>query len=191
MFGWVIVTGKKILAAIFIAILIYFLGPSLHLSESATMLVLYALAAGMIFPDLDMITSFLKQALHAATVFLFLFALVVVALYPVSIQISGEMCSETVTHAIFGIIGIVPYCNAGTALIFMAVCYFLVRIVVGWMPDGYMFHSYVMAVLVTICTALFVRFIFDEILLVPMIAAFAIGYFLHMALDAGYHHLKN
>ncbi|MFA5108745.1 MAG: hypothetical protein WC492_04415 [Candidatus Micrarchaeia archaeon] len=191
MFGWVIVTGKKILAAVLLMILIHFLSSPLGLSTSASNIVILAFAAGMIFPDLDMVTNFLKQILHSAAIFLFLFTLIVVALYPASIQISGDICSESLTYSIFGISGISTYCNAGTVLIFMGICYIVVRMIVGWFPDGYVLHSYIMALLVTVCAAIFCFFAFDKSIFMPAVVSFAIGYFLHMAIDAGYHHMKN
>lgn len=191
MFGWVIVTGKKIIIAALIALLIYYISPALGFSQSDTLLITFAFLVGMAFPDLDMITSFFRQALHATAIFLFLFALIVIALYPASIQISGDLCSESITSAITGMGGLGIYCNAGTVLIFMGVSYFLARLVVGWLPEGYILHSYVMAVLVVICAALFSLFAFGASMLAPMVVVFSTGYILHMSIDAGYHHLKN
>lgn len=188
MFGWIIVTGKKILASLFLVLLLYFLSPSLNLGPSESILLIYALLIGMAFPDIDIITGLFKYALHSVAVFIFLFALVIAALYPASIQVSGEMCSEELLSTVFGISGFGTYCNAGSALIFMALCYMVARSVVGWIPDKNMLHSYFTALLVIVCAALFLKFGFEPRLFIPMLISFSTGYFMHLAIDAGYHH---
>ena len=190
MFGWAVVTGKKILAAAILCLVIFFGAPSAGFSDSATFTLLYAFALGMIFPDIDVITGFFKKALHSIAIFLFLFALIIIALYPASIQISGEMCTESLTHSLSGISGIGIYCNAATALFFMAICYIIARAVVGWIPEKNMLHSYLMAFLVIVCAAIFSRFTMAESLFLPATLSFAISYFIHLSIDAGYHTMK-
>ena len=191
MFGWLIVSAKKILSTMLISFVIYLLTPSLNLSASTGLLLIYSFCAGMIFPDIDIITGFLKRALHSMSVFIFLFLLIVVALYPASIQISGDMCTESLTYAITGISGLGTYCNAGTVLVLMIIGYIFAQAVVGWIPDRDMLHSYMMMILVIVCAALFSLFSFEHALLYPIIICFSVAYFLHISIDAAYHHMRN
>ena len=190
MFGWTIVTVKKIVAALILGALIYFGASALNFPSSAALTILYALAIGMIFPDIDVITGFFKKALHSISVFLFIFALIIIALYPASIQISGDMCTESLTYSLTGISGIGIFCNAATALVFMAICYIIARAVVGWIPEKNMLHSYMMAVLVIVCAAIFSKFALPSNLFLPSLLAFSAAYFAHISIDSGYHYSR-
>jgi hypothetical protein len=191
MFGWIIVTGKKILSTILISFVLYLLTPALDLPNSASLLLIYSFCAGMIFPDIDMITGFLKRALHSMSVFIFLFLLIVIALYPASIQISGDMCTESITYSLTGISGFGAYCNAGTVLIVMIIGYIFAQAIVGWIPDRNMLHSYLMMILVIVCAALFSLFSFEKSLFYPTVISFSVAYFMHISIDAAYHHMRN
>ena len=190
MFGWLVVTFKKIVAALILAALIYFGAPSFGFSDASTLTLLYALAIGMIFPDIDVITGFFKKALHSIAVFLFMFALIIIALYPASITISGDMCTESLTHLITGISGLGVFCNAATALVFMAICYIIARAVVGWIPEKDMLHSYFMAILIIVCAAIFSKFALPSNLFLPALFSFSVAYFAHISIDSGYQHMK-
>ncbi|MFH0927776.1 MAG: hypothetical protein V1822_04310 [Candidatus Micrarchaeota archaeon] len=183
MFGWLMLTGKKILAALLLAALIYLAAPSFGFSPSASIVIIYALFAGMIFPDIDVVTGSIKKALHSIAVFILLFAIIVIALYPASINISGSLCTESLTYSLTGIFGLSPYCNAGTALILLIICYLIVRTVLGWFPEKNMLHSYLMAILIVACATIFSKFYFPDQLFIPVVLSFAIAYFAHLAID--------
>lgn len=190
MFGWIVVTIKKLVAALILLALIYFLAPAFNFSADSTMILLYALIIGMIFPDIDVITGFFKKALHSIAVFLFIFALIIIALYPASIQVSGEMCTESLTYSLTGISGLGIFCNAATALFFMAICYIIARAVVGWIPEKNMLHSYFMTLLIIVCAGIFAKFSLPQTLFLPTLLSFCAAYFTHISIDSGYHHMR-
>ncbi|MCX8163111.1 MAG: hypothetical protein N3D10_00980 [Candidatus Micrarchaeota archaeon] len=187
MFGWAIATGKKLIA-IFLAFLItYSVGPNYFQKELLDFIFL-AFLVGMVLPDLDLITNFLKNFIHWLAIFLFILGSALIIFYPSSINIANNVC-VSITEPIAA--NLTVYCNIIFLGILLVFFYIIARMIVGFIPSENFMHSYFALILVSLGCYIFLFFLLGQQQAILLSIVFFGSYFIHLAIDSSYHYHKN
>ncbi|MFN3910065.1 MAG: hypothetical protein ACK4J0_02430 [Candidatus Anstonellaceae archaeon] len=187
MFGWAIASGKKIVAIVIAFALIYSIGTNYY-SKQILDLFFLSFLVGMLLPDIDVLTNFLKKFIHSFAIFLFVFGAILVAFYPASVSVSNNLCLSITSEVDKGI---TTYCNVFFLGLFLVVFYIVARMIVGFVPSENFMHSYLMLIIFAFAGYVFLIFLFEQEMVIFLDAIFFCAYFIHLAIDASYHYHKN
>ncbi|MEM3362105.1 MAG: hypothetical protein QXV64_01720 [Candidatus Anstonellaceae archaeon] len=187
MFGWAIATGKKIISLILAFFIIYSFGAN-YFSKEILDLIFLSFLIGMVLPDIDLITNFLKKFIHSLAIFLFLIGAIVVIFYPASITLANNLC-VAVAQPIDPSLKI--YCNIIFLSILLIFFYVIARLIVGFFPSENFMHNYLALVFFSIGGYVFLIFLVENEIAVLLSVVFFIAYFIHLAIDSSYHYHKN
>ncbi|MFH1306794.1 MAG: hypothetical protein ABIH83_04045 [Candidatus Micrarchaeota archaeon] len=182
MFEMFSLTIKKIIYGIIFSIGAYIIASVIGMGSLWTQIFVLSFWAGMLFPDFDVFAGFLKNIANAVFVALVVFAIIAFLIFPHASSTAG-FCSDSSIYSIFGISGAGTYCNIALTIIFLLIAFFILRLLVGWLPYKGSFHSWPVAFVLTVLSALLVRFFIPCLEPCPIFIGVGIGYALHLIID--------
>lgn len=181
-------TGRKFVMALTVPLLILFASSRLLIPPSNAFCLIAAFWAGLIFPDIDVVTGFIRTTFQ--TMLLIVFMGGAVLMYPQLWGVATPYCPASDIHGILGpSFDPLVVCQGGLALLLMAAAWILAYIMVFWLPAKDSFHSWTSAAVMSGGVGMFnniARLSADSGLLT---AGFALGYGLHIMADTAFNFL--
>jgi len=174
-------TVRKAFAAVVLTPLVFIIGVSLKLSGPEAFLGVLGLWLGMLFPDLDVVTGWIRTTFQ--TMLLILFLAAGIMLYPIGWGIIGGYCPSGLIHGISTQLDPLVVCKLGYALLIGLAAYLLAWLAVSWVPAKNSFHHWTTAVFIAGGMGLLNQAVAISENPWPLTIGFAIGYGLHILLD--------
>ncbi len=181
-------TGRKIVMALTVPVLILFASSRFLIPPEHVFCIIAAFWAGMLFPDIDVITGFIRTTFQ--TMLLIIFMGGAVLLYPQLWTAASPFCPVSDIHGVLGS-GFDPFvvCQGGLAVLLMAFAWIISYVMVFWLPAKNSFHSPTSAVVMSASVGMFNNIVRLSTSTGLLTAGFALGYFLHIMADSAFDFL--
>ncbi|MDE1798523.1 MAG: hypothetical protein KGH63_03895 [Candidatus Micrarchaeota archaeon] len=180
MFG-LMATLKKLALLIILPPLLLVGAAWANWSAGQAALLIAAYVAGMLFPDLDVITGLLRTTFRAVLL-VFLVVIAVVA-FPTAWAHAGGYCPTGAIQGVLSTVNAMIACQIALAMLSVAVAWAATGLLVGWIPEKDSFHHWTSGILFSGGLALvagILRLTGDYLLLG---LGFGVGYALHLLAD--------
>lgn len=183
-------TGRKAVLAIVVPLLILFAASRFIIPGVQTASIILAFWVGLLFPDLDVITGFIRTTFQ--TMLLIVLMAGAVLLYPALWGTAAVYCPvSSITGVLDAVVSPLFVCQAGLAGLLMAAAWILSYILVFWLPAKNSFHSWTSAVAISGGVGML-----NHILAVAyspwlLTAGFALGYASHIMADTAFDFMPN
>ncbi len=174
-------TVKKIIGLIVFAPIVFILGAAVGLNAALSGLLVLGFFLGMVFPDLDVFTGWIRTTFQTMLLIIFLAAGIMV--YPLGWGVIGGFCPAKVIGEIAPALEAVAACKLGFAVLIGLAAYVLAWLAVSWLPARNSFHSWGAAVMFAGGLGLLNRAIALTANPWPITVGFGAGYALHILLD--------
>lgn len=175
-------TVRKAVLALVVPLLILFAASRFLLPGAETTCIVLAFWAGLLFPDLDVITGFIRTTFQ--TMLLMVLMAGAVLLYPALWGTAAGYCpTDAIRGAVDGAVSPLFVCQIGLAALLMAAAWILSFILVFCLPAKNSFHSWTSMVVISAGVGML-----NQILSVStspwlLTAGFALGYASHILAD--------
>ncbi len=178
-------TGRKIVMGLTVPLLILFAASRLLFPSAETTCIILAFWAGLVFPDIDVITGFIRTTFQ--TMLLIVFMGGAVLMYPPLWGMAAGYCPVS---GIQGVVGAafnpLVVCQGGLAVLLLAAAWVLSFIMVFWLPAKNAFHSWTSAVVMSAGVGMFNNIAHLSADSTLLTAGFALGYALHILADTAF-----
>lgn len=174
-------TVKKIIGTAALTPIIYIGGVMLGLGATDASLLLLGFFVGMIFPDLDVFTGWIRTTFQTMLLIIFLAAGIMV--YPIAWGIIGNACPVGLVKGISSGLDAAVVCKLALAVLIGLAAYILAWLAVSWLPARNSFHGWGTAAMLAGGMGLLNRAIAIAANPWPITIGFGLGYIMHILLD--------
>ncbi|VVB57377.1 Uncharacterised protein [uncultured archaeon] len=174
-------TVRKIALAAVAPFFILFAASALGLGAEASTLAVVGFFAGMVFPDIDVLTGFIRTTFQ--TMVLIVLMGFAILLFPVFWPMAQGVCPAAAISGFIPGLDASAVCQIGLAIAMMAAAYVLSWILVAWIPDKNAFHHWTSAAVMMGGVGMLNHIIRISDNPWPLSAGFGIGYALHLLAD--------
>jgi len=174
-------TLRKLALSIVLPLILIVISSSLKLDSDLSTLIVFGFFAGMLFPDIDVITGFIRTTFQ--TMMLILMMGGAILIFPILWPIAAPVCpASAITGAVSGI-DAPTVCQMGLAVMLMIAAFVLAWILVAWIPAKNAFHQWPAAAAMLGCIGMlnYILKISDNPW--PLTIGFGIGYSIHLMAD--------
>lgn len=174
-------TMRKLVAMIALPPVIYMLGGALSLSPAECGLAVLGFWIGMLFPDLDVFTGWIKTSFQTMLLILFLGAGIMV--YPFAWNSLGGFCPTAQIQSFSSLLEAQTVCQLGLSLMLVGAAYIIAWLLVGWIPEKNSFHQWTTMALIAGGMGMLNRAISISSNPWPLTIGFGAGYAMHIIID--------
>lgn len=174
-------TLRKIALAIVLPLILISIASYIKLDSDLSMLIVAGFFAGMIFPDIDVITGFIRTTFQ--TMMLILMMGGAILLFPILWPNAAPFCPAAAINGAVPGLDAPAVCQMGLAVMLMIAAFVLAWILVAWIPAKNAFHHWTAAVAMSGGIGML-----NHILKIsdnpwPLTIGFGLGYGLHLMAD--------
>ncbi len=174
-------TVRKIIAMLALAPVLFLACVFVGLTKAEAAVVVLGFWVGMVFPDLDVVTGWIRTTFQTMLLILFLGA--VIMIYPIAWGNLGGFCPASQINEISTQLTPAIICKLGLAGLLMAGAYILAWLAVSWVPAKNSFHHWATAVMIAGGLG-----VLNQVLLISLNQwilpiGVGVGYGLHIILD--------
>ncbi len=181
-------TGRKIVMGLTVPVLILFASSRFLIPSEHVFCIIAAFWAGLIFPDLDVITGYVRTSFQSMLLIVFMGGAVL--MYHSLWAVSAPYCPASDIQGILdGAFDALVVCQSGLAVILMAAAWLISYIMVFWLPAKNSFHSWTSAAVMSGGVGMFNNIVRLSTSTGLLTAGFALGYFLHIMADSAFDFL--
>lgn len=181
--GALLATLKKLAVLVVGVPVLLAIANGMGFDSGTGMLLALSFVAGLIFPDLDVLTGLIRTTFK--TVLLVIFVILVVVGFPIIWGFASGFCPAGVIHSYLPVVDGLVTCQIILALLAVGVAYGAAELAVIGIPAKDSFHHWTSAILFSGGIALVAKILQLTEQSNVVGAGFGIGYLSHMAADMG------
>jgi hypothetical protein len=175
-------TARKLALALVIPIVLLFIASRLGLDGNNSTLVAAGFLAGMLFPDIDVLTGFIRTTFQ--TMVLIVLMGFAILLFPFFWPMAEGYCPASAITGFSPGLDALSVCQIGFAILVLAAAYALSWVLVAWIPGKNAFHQWTTAAVMTGSVGMLNSIIHLSDSPWPLAAGFFIGYAAHLLADS-------
>ncbi|VVC02088.1 Uncharacterised protein [uncultured archaeon] len=174
-------TMRKIVLALVLPLILLTIASYIKLDADLAMLIVAGFFAGMFFPDIDVITGFVRTTFQ--TMLLMVLMGGAILLFPALWQTAAPVCPAAAINSLIPGLDAPVICQIGLAVLLMAAAWILSMILLAWIPAKNAFHHWTAAAAMSGGVGMlnYILKISDNPW--PLTFGFGMGYALHLMAD--------
>ncbi len=175
-------TARKTVLGLVIPLVLLFVASRLGLSPADSTLVAAGFLAGMLFPDIDVLTGFIRTTFQ--TMVLIVLMGFAILLFPFFWPMAEGYCPVSAIASVSPGLDSGAVCQIGLAILVLAAAYALSWVLVAWIPAKNAFHQWTTAAVMAGSVGMLNSVIHLSDSPWPLAAGFFIGYAIHLLADS-------